>query len=119
MKRLKKELSEQAYGKLQGVMWAFRKPWQNLSEEQQAALLLLFQHVPVLKDAYIHRETLTGIFTHDIDKAQAERQSDQWLAWINALVLACFAPFVITLNNWRDKVTNYFCGAKPAVSWKG
>lgn len=108
MKRLKKALSETAYAQLKGVMWAFRKPWQDLNEQQQTALLLLFQHAPVLKDIYVYREALTGIFARDVNKAQAEHLFEQWLAQIKALALACFDPFVTTLNNWRDKISNYF-----------
>ncbi len=54
-----------------------------------------------------------------LDKAQAEKQFDQWLAQVKALGLVSFDPFVITLSNWRDKITNYFYGDKLAVSWKG
>ncbi len=47
---------------MKGVMWAFRKPWAALTEEQQVMLLLLFQYAPILRDVYVQREVLTGIF---------------------------------------------------------
>jgi len=108
MKRLKKTLPEADYAQLKGVMWAFRKPWAALTEEQQVKLLLLFQYAPILRDVYVQREVLTGIFERQQSKAQAEQALTQWLERINALGLACFAPFITTLDNWRDKITNYF-----------
>ncbi|WP_404360887.1 transposase [Methylotuvimicrobium sp. KM1] len=101
-------LPEEDYAQLKGVMWAFRKPWAALTEEQQVMLLLLFQYAPILKDVYVQREVLTGIFERRQSKAQAEQALTQWLERINALGLACFAPFITTLDNWRDKITNYF-----------
>lgn len=114
MKRLKKNLPEQEYAQLKGAMWAFRKPWTALSEEQQTVLLRLFQLAPILQAVYVQREVLTGIFESRINKAQAENALAQWLERITALGLICFADFETTLNNWRDHITNYFVGRKTS-----
>jgi len=114
MKRLKKNLPEQEYAQLKGAMWAFRKPWTALSEEQQTVLLRLFQLAPILQAVYVQREVLTGIFESRINKAQAENALTQWLERITALGLTCFAAFATTLNNWRDHITNYFVGRKTS-----
>ena len=114
MKRLKKTLPESDYAQLKGVMWAFRKPWAALTEEQQVMLLLLFQYAPILKDVYVQREVLTGIFERQQSKAQAEQSLTQWLERIKALGLDCFVPFITTLDNWRDKITNYFIGRETS-----
>lgn len=114
MKRLKKNLPEQEYAQLKGAMWAFRKPWTALSEEQQTVLLRLFQLAPILQAVYVQREVLTGIFESRINKAQAENALAQWLKRITALGLICFAAFETTLNNWRDHITNYFVGRKTS-----
>lgn len=114
MKRLKKTLPEQEYAQLKGVMWAFRKPWMALSEEQQMVLLRLFQHAPLLREVYVQREVLTGIFESRINKAQAENALTQWVRRIVDLELTCFAAFETTLNNWRDYITNYFVRRKTS-----
>lgn len=114
MKRLKKTVSEQEYAQLKGAMWAFRKPWAALSEEQQMVLLKLFQLAPILQAVYVQREVLTGIFENRINKAQAEKALTQWLERITALGLTCFTAFVTTLNNWRDHITNYFVRRKTS-----
>lgn len=108
MKRLKSTLPEPDYAQLKGAMWAFRKTWAALTEAQQVILLLLFRHAPLLKEVYVQREMLTGIFERRLNKAQAEAALTQWLERIKALELDCFAPFVTTLDNWRDNITNYF-----------
>jgi transposase len=108
MKRLKQTLPESEYRELKGAMWAFRKPWNNLGEEQQVVLLSLFRQAPILKEVYVQREVLTGIFEKDLTKAQAEQALTQWLDRITELGLDCFSPFVTTLSNWRDHITNYF-----------
>ena len=114
MKRLKKTLPEQEYAQLKGAMWAFRKPWTTLSEEQQTVLLRLFQLAPILQAVYVQREVLTGIFERRINNAQAENALTQWLERITTLGLTCFAAFATTLNNWRDQITNYFVGRKTS-----
>ncbi|MBS3953305.1 MAG: transposase, partial [Methylomicrobium sp.] len=38
----------------------------------------------------------------------------QWLGRIKALGLECFAPFITTLDNWQDKITNYFIGRETS-----
>lgn len=108
MKRLKKSLAEQDYAQLKGAMWAFRKPWTALTDEQQSVLLRLFQYAPILKEVYIQREVLTGIFDSRINKVQAEQAFIQWLQRITVLGLNCFATFAVTWGNWNDHITNYF-----------
>nr|WP_305910251.1 transposase [Methylomarinum sp. Ch1-1]MDP4521679.1 transposase [Methylomarinum sp. Ch1-1] len=108
MKQLKQTLPESEYAQLKGAMWAFRKPWNRLTEEQQIVLLSLFRQAPVLKEVYVQREVLTGLFEQNLTKAQAEHALTQWLNRIAELRLDCFTSFVTTLNNWRDHITNYF-----------
>ena len=108
MKRLKTDLSASDYAHLKGAMWAFRKPWDQLSDDQQLTLLRLFQHAPVLREVYVQRELLTGLFERRSSKVQANADLQQWIERIQALGLVCFDAFVTTLSRWQDKITNYF-----------
>jgi transposase len=108
MKRLKQTLPESDYAQLKGAMWAFRKPWSALTEEQEVVLLRLFEQAPILKEVYVQREVLTNLFEKHQSKAQAEQALTQWLNRITDLGLKCFSSFVTTLDNWRDEITNYF-----------
>ena len=108
MKQLKAELSASDYAQLKGAMWAFRKPWHQLSDHQQATLLRLFQYAPVLREVYVQRELLTGLFERRSSKAQANADLQQWITRIQRLGLDYFDAFVVTLSRWQDKITNYF-----------
>jgi transposase len=108
MRHLKKDLPTADYAELNGVLWAFRTPWQNLTEQQQAPLFKLFHHAPLLKDVYIQREVLTGIFNSPLTKTQAIAELDAWVTRVQALGLTCFNAFIGTLQNWKHEITNYF-----------
>ncbi|MGD7036750.1 hypothetical protein EQU24_17495 [Methylotuvimicrobium buryatense] len=43
-----------------------------------------------------------------------EQALTQWLGRFKALGFECFAPFITTLDNWRDKITNYFIGRETS-----
>lgn len=108
MQMLKKTLSDEKYAELKGVMWAFRKRWPDVSEEQRVMLLLLFSYSPVLKQVYVLREILTGIFNRPLTKAQAVIELNAWIARVQELGLNCFDSFVGTLQKWMDEISNYF-----------
>ncbi len=52
LQRLKRELSEEEYKQLQGVMWALRKKEDRLTDEDKDLLARLFVHAPLVKVAY-------------------------------------------------------------------
>jgi len=108
MKTLKKELSSEEYGQLKGVMWLFRKSFWDLNEEQQIKLIQLFNYAPELKQIYIYREALTGIFNRPLSKSQAEAELNSWVEQVRNLKLDCFNSFIVTLQNWQHEITNYF-----------
>ena len=58
LKRLKAELPKAEHAALQGTLWPFRKPWADLSPEEQERLNRLFAHAPALKAAHMLREIL-------------------------------------------------------------
>ena len=108
MQALKKTLSEPEYAELKGVMWAFRKHWVDLTEEQRVQLLMLFHYAPVLQQVYVLREVLTGIFNGPLTKAQAVIELNAWIVRVQELGLDCFGSFVGTLQKWMDEISNYF-----------
>lgn len=108
MKTLKKTLSAEEYTQLKGAMWAFRKPWSELSADQRAVLLLLFQHSPILRDVYHQRELLTDIFESRLSKAAAEKALDRWVSHIKTMKLKGFEAFIKTYQNWRNEIIHYF-----------
>jgi len=109
-RRLKKELSEAEYAKIQDVMWPIRKNKADLTAEEQEKLDRVFNYSPNLKLAYNFREELTAIFELPLTKEEAREHILEWQNRVSQSVLTCFDKFLITLNNWLDKIVNYFAG---------
>jgi transposase len=109
-RRLKKELSEAEYAEIQDVMWPIRKNKADLTAEEQEKLDRVFTYSPDLKLAYDFREELTAIFELPLTKEEAQEHILEWQNRVSQSVLTCFDKFLITLNNWLDKIVNYFDG---------
>jgi transposase len=108
MKRLKKLLPKPAQEELKGAMWALRKNKEALTPEEQDLLQLLFAYSPKLKQAYRYREQLTTIFDQYLSKKKALRKINNWQKRVKKSGLDCFNDFLITLDNWKDEITNFF-----------
>jgi transposase len=109
-RRLKKELSEAEYAEIQGVLWPLRKNQADLTADEQKKLVRLFEYSPDLKSAYTFREDLTSIFERLLTQEEAKKQILAWRDKVRQSALTCFDKFLTTLNNWLDKILNYFAG---------
>lgn len=108
VRRLKKELSKEQYDEIKGVMWACRKNNLNLNAKERQKLRRLFDYAPKLKLAYSFREELTSIFEMPLSRKQALVRLQRWQNKVQQSGLNCFKTFLITLNNWREEIANYF-----------
>ena len=108
LKRLKQELSEEAYGQLKGAMWALRKSEETLTDNDKDVLVCLFGHSPCLKMAYALCHELTSIFDMQLSKREGKRQLWPWMKKVRASTLRCFDSFLTTLEHWLDDIANYF-----------
>ncbi|QTA88097.1 Transposase domain-containing protein [Desulfonema magnum] len=108
MRRLKKELSEEEYGKLKGAMRALRKKKEKLSDEEKEVLKRLFGYSPDLKLAYDFCRELTDIFEEDISKSEAKRKIRIWKIQVGVSGLNCFDNFLKTLKKRHNEIINYF-----------
>ncbi len=108
LQRLKRELSEEEYKQLQGVMWALRKKEDHLTDEDKDLLARLFVHAPLVKFAYELCNALTGIFDKRIGKRRAKSQLTDWIVRVRDSTLCCFNTLITTLEKWMDEITNYF-----------
>ncbi len=107
-RRLKKELSEEEYEDIKGVMWPSRKNNRDLFTEERQKLRLLFVHSPALKLAYTFREELTAIFEMKLSKERAIERLKAWKAKVERSGLKCFNSFLKTLSYWLENIANYF-----------
>jgi len=108
LKRLKEELSEEAYKKLKGAMWALRKKNKDLSKEELEVLNRLFKYSPLLKLGYNLCNDLTDIFEKDISNIEGKCKINTWVKNVKKSGLDCFDSFVSTLAKHIDEITNYF-----------
>jgi transposase len=108
LKRLKQELSKEEYQQIQHTMWPFRKAWDDLNEDEQHRLSLLFSYSAELKQAYLFRDLLTQIFEKNISKSQALAYFKSWQELVENSGLAEFKPFLTTLKQWSEEIGNYF-----------
>lgn len=102
-----KELSEEKYKELKGVMWGLRKKKENLTQEEDQSLQKVFQYSPILKLAYELCLELTDIFEEPVSKNQAKRKIKQWQKKsrkINWIVSLAFYPLWIIISR-RSLIT--------------
>ena len=62
MQRLKKELSQEKYAELEGLMWILRKNHECLNEADKRKLKKLYIYSPKLKQAHNFALKLTHVF---------------------------------------------------------
>ena len=82
----------------------------DLTAEERTKLERLFERSPNLKAAYIFRKDLTSIFETQLAKAEAKEAIRVWQDKVRQSALPCFDKFLPTLNNWLDKILDYFAG---------
>jgi len=107
-KRLKEELSEDDYKQLKGLLWAFRKHPDKLTETEDDILELAFGYSPDLKKAYQLRNDMTDIFEEDYTKQEAITAFKEWEEKVIQSGLDCYESFIKTLNSFESQIANYF-----------
>lgn len=108
LRRLKKELSKEAYQTLHGSYHAFRKNAQDLNKEERKRLRTFFAYSPDAKQAYDLREALTTIYEMDLSKKQAQAKILGWIQQVKRSGLQCFDDFIRLLTSWWQEITNFF-----------
>ena len=107
-RRLKKELPEEEYDEIKGAMWILRKNNKDLTPDERKKLNRLLDYSPELKLAYTLREELTAIFEMQLTREEAKRRLVKWRDKVKRSLSTCFDKFLTTLENWLDKIANYF-----------
>jgi transposase len=112
MARLKSELSQKDYTKLEGMMWILRKKHECLSEANKDQLEFLYRHSHVLKKAHNCALRLTHIFNTHSNRKSAMAKINRWIISINKSEIRIFDSFISTLNKYKSSIVNYFKGRK-------
>jgi transposase len=106
--RLRKILPKEHYKELEGVMWILRKRPDNLELKDQETLEKLFQHSPLLKQAYQLKNELTNLFDSNIDRRRGKQRITGWMNRVKNSSVHCFDTFLKTLEAYKNEVANYF-----------
>ena len=112
MKRLKIELSDSEYSKLNNMMWILRKKHECLTEADKKSLELLYKYSPKLKKAHTHALKLTHIFNAHSTRKSAMGQLDRWIVKVEKSGINIFATFIKTLKKYMGQIANYFKARK-------
>ncbi len=79
LKRLKEDLSDEDYSSLQGSMWALRKREEQLTDNDDAILMRLFEYSPKLECAYDLCDELTILFNSPLSKREGTNKLKNWM----------------------------------------
>ena len=109
-RQIQNALPKEAAKRLKGSRWLWLTNQINLTAEQRAELEQLKREFPQLAELSEHREGLRKIF--EDGRFRRPDAAVPWLrAWIKRgekLGLEALKKFNRTLENWMDKIANYF-----------
>ena len=90
------------------LRWTLLKNPDDLSENEQKTLKQAFLISPDLQEVYQLRKKLKAIFELDLTKDQASLKVEEWQEKAQKINRKPIESFLKTLNNWKDKVLNFF-----------
>jgi transposase len=108
MQRLKKSLPKAEYATLKACRHAFWKNRGDLDADERPALERLFTYAPTLRLVHDFREGLRVIFQRPLSKAQAQDELKTWIFLVREQHMTCFEPFLKTLTDFFEEITNFF-----------
>lgn len=109
-RQIQRGLGKEEAKELKGTRWLWVTNGDNLSEEQRQELQGLKERFPLLRQLAEQREGLRAIFEDKTikDAATGTQRLQAWLEEAKTLGLDALAKFGKTLENWMDKIANYF-----------
>jgi transposase len=109
-RELQRKLSEAERQQLKGSRWLWVTNRENLTPQKRQDLEALKHQFPELGKLADQRESLRAIFNDaTIRQPAAGRQRLQtWMEQVRALGLSALNKFCKLLENWMDKIANYF-----------
>jgi transposase len=95
---------------LKGTRWLWLTNQENLTAGELAELAALKEQFPLLKDLSDQRERLRALFEDPTIRTASHGPCwlREWLAQARQLGLKALDGFCKTLENWLDKIANYF-----------
>lgn len=109
-RELQRKLSEREREQLKGSRWLWVTNPENLSGEERQKLEALKQQFPELAKLADQRESLRALFNDATIRQPTEGRArlQAWMEQAQSLGLVALNRFCKLLNNWLDKIANYF-----------
>ena len=107
---LQKQASPPVQELLKGSRWLLLKNPDKLSAEERQKLASVLSASPELKTCYALKETFRTWFNDSTDRKAADHELTEWIAAARTTTLKSLLAFTNTLENWRDRILNYFDG---------
>jgi transposase len=109
-RQIQRELAKDAAQALKGTRWLWVTNWENLDAAQQAELAQLKERFPRLRQLVEYRESLRQLFEDRTiaDAATGKERLQSWIESARQASLKGLDAFCRTLENWLDKIANYF-----------
>jgi transposase len=107
---IQRQADELTRAALKGCRWLLVKNRENLDDEERQQLHAMLAASPELKQCYELKEAFRDWFNQVTDRQTAARTLADWLARVQASGLKALQAFTRTLDNWRERILNYFDG---------
>ncbi len=107
---IQKEVDDQKKEELKGCRWLLVKNRENLTDEEEQKLSHMLKISPELNACYRLKVSFQSIFNQSMNKTDAEKQLQDWVAQVEASPFKALKTFVNTLRNWWQQILNYFNG---------
>jgi transposase len=109
-RELQRQMSGPERDELKGSRWLWVTNPENLSAEAQQELQALKERFPSLGQLAEQREALRAIFDDRriASPAEGRKRLRAWMEQVQGLGLTALDKFCRTLDNWLDKIANYF-----------
>ncbi len=101
------------------LRWALLKAAENCTAEDTEKLTVAFEKAPSLGKIYELRKELKSIFATHYTKEEGLAEIGKWEAKAKTIASKALHKFLVTVENWKDKVGNYFNNRATNATMEG